>query len=230
MDVWDSLLRSVMALGGLILWSRILGKKLISQMTFFDFVAGTTFGSIGGNLMFKKDVPLWLGLLSLSAFSLLVLLSDFIAMKSSRGRRLLESQYTVIIENGQVRDDLLKGIRLSVHELLMLLRKKDIFYLDEVETAILETDGTITVLKKAQALPLSRSDMNIQSSSRGLPILCVVEGNVLEENLKPVGKSRKWLLKELYKRGVQLENVLFVQMDSKGTLFVDLRVTRESQM
>jgi uncharacterized membrane protein YcaP (DUF421 family) len=222
-ETWDSLLRIFASLVGLLLWSRILGKKLISHMTFFDFLAGTTFGSIGGNMIFKKDVPLWLGLLSLTVFSLLILMSDFITMKSKRGRNLLEGKYNIIIENGQIREDQLKGIRLNVHDLLMLLRKKDIFYLDEVESAIMETDGTITVLKKAEISPVTRSDMKITADARGLPRLCMMDGTVLEENLKLVGKTREWLLGELRNRGYHQEDVLFAQTDNRGNLFVDLR-------
>jgi uncharacterized membrane protein YcaP (DUF421 family) len=223
MLLWDSLLRVCVAFFSLILWSRIIGKKLISHMTFFDFIAGVTFGAIGGNMIFNKLVPLWIGIINLSVFSILVLLSDYISLKSYRGRHLLEGAPRLIIDRGQIQLDALKGNRLTIDELLMLLRKKDVFYVDEVEWAYFETNGTLSILKKSPHMPLSRQDADVDKKSRGLPQSCIIDGKVIHEGLMQVGKDRQWMEKYLEDRDISVEHVLLAQIDQLGNVYIDSR-------
>lgn len=215
----EELLRVSSAFAGLLLCARLLGKKLISHMTFFDFVAGVTYGAIGGNLIFNPLVPLWLGLAALAVFSLLVLLSDLVALNLIRSRRLLEGRQQLVIRDGRINTDVLRVTRLNLHDLLMLLREKGIFYPDEVDTAVLETNGTITVFQKSPCPKPAPSDP--EQSSRGFPWPCIIEGHIMEKNLQSAGFSREWLLGRLEARGIDLADVLLAQTDSHGHLSID---------
>jgi uncharacterized membrane protein YcaP (DUF421 family) len=224
MSMFDSLLRVIIAFFGLLLWSRIIGKKMISHMTFFDFVAGVTFGAIGGNIIFNKFVSLFVGIMDLAAFSILVLLSDYVSLKSFWGRRLLESKPELIIENGKIKLDTLKSIRLTVNDLLMLLRKKNIFYLDEVEMAYFETDGTVSILKKPLTMSVSRKDLDLQSKSRGLPQPCIIDGKIMSDNLGMIGKKAEWMIDYLEDRNIDIDNVLIAQIDQQENVFLSLKL------
>lgn len=215
MSLVEILLRSAVSFIGLLFWARLIGKKLISHFTFFDFVAGVTFGSIGGNLIFNNSVSLYIGIIGLSLFSALVLLSDYVSLKSFIGRKILDSEPQVIIKEGQILIENMKKVRLTVNELLMLLRKKDVFYIDEIEFALMETDGALSIMKKADSLSIIREDLNIQKQARGVPQACIIDGKIMEENLKNIQKDRSWMEATLKSRNIRLEQVLLAQIDQQ---------------
>jgi uncharacterized membrane protein YcaP (DUF421 family) len=223
MSLVEILFRTVIAFIGLLFWARIIGKKLISHFTFFDFVAGVTFGSIGGNLIFNKNVSLFAGVIGLTLFSAMVLLSDYIALKSLKGRKLLDSEPQVLIKEGQILMENMKKARLTIDELLMLLRKKDVFYIDEIEFAFFETDGSLSIMKNTNNISVTREDMNIQSKSRGIPQLCIIDGKIIEENLKNIQKDRKWMETTLKNRNIRLEQVLLAQIDQQDRCIINLK-------
>ncbi|TXK69091.1 DUF421 domain-containing protein [Paenibacillus sp. N3.4] len=223
MSMIEILLRSIVSFIGLVIWARIIGKKLLSHLTFFDFVAGVTFGSIGGNLIFNKSISLFPGIIALSMFSILVLLSDYISLKSFMGRKILDSEPQVIINNGQIIMENMKRARLTIDELLMLLRKKDVFYMDEIEFAFFETDGSISILKKTNNMLITRVDMHIQSKSRGIPQACIIDGKIIEKNLKNIQKNTKWIEAVLKSRNIQLEQVLLAQIDQQDHVSLNLK-------
>ncbi|QGQ98346.1 DUF421 domain-containing protein [Paenibacillus psychroresistens] len=223
MSLIEILLRTVIAFIGLLFWARIIGKKLISHFTFFDFVAGVTFGSIGGNLIFNNQVTLFYGIVGLSLFSALGLLADYISLKSLIGRKLLDSEPLLIIKDGQIFMDNLKKARLTINELMMLLRKKDIFYIDEIEFALFETDGSLSIRKIADSLSITRGDMNISKKSRGIPQLCIIDGVIMEENLKKIQKNKQWMEIILKHSDIQLEQVILAQIDQQDYCVFKLR-------
>ncbi|WP_438445169.1 DUF421 domain-containing protein [Gorillibacterium sp. sgz5001074] len=220
---WDTLLRVAVAFTALLIWSRIIGKKLISHMTFFDFVAGVTFGAIGGNLIFNHSVPLWIGVMGLSFFSLLALLSDYISLYSWRGRKLFEGKPILVILEGRILPKSLRQTRLTVNDLLMLLRKKDVFRLDEIQSAYFETDGSVSVLKKGEVLPVTCKDLQLHAAESGMTQACITDSHILDENLKAAGKDRQWLMKELDDQEVRLEDVLLAQLTPEGELYLSLK-------
>lgn len=193
MAIWEVLIRASVAFVVLLLWSRILGKKLISQMTFFDFVAGISLGSITGSLILSNTISLTTGLLGLSCFALLALLVDLATVKWITGRKLFNGEPILIIQNGKILEQGLRKTRLTMDQLLMNLRKKDIFYVDEVDLAFLETDGTISVLKKTELLPVTRQDLQLAAGSRGQSQSVIIDGQVMDNSLAGAGKDLEWL-------------------------------------
>ncbi|WP_426445848.1 DUF421 domain-containing protein [Paenibacillus sp. S-38] len=208
MDVLELLGRVLVAFISLLGWSRVIGKKLISHMTFFDFVCGVAFGAIGGNMIFNHLVPLWQGVIGISCFSLLTLGADFISLKSGWGRRMLESKPKLIVENGQIHMKAMKEARLTVHDLLMLLRKKDCFHLGEIAMAIFETDGSISLLKK--------TDKTYAAAG-------IIDGRIEEENLRQIGKNAVWMRAYLEEKNLELEQVILAQIDTQGDVHLFLK-------
>jgi uncharacterized membrane protein YcaP (DUF421 family) len=219
---WEMIWRSAAVFLALLIWARILGKKLISQMTFFDFVAGVAIGSIGAIVMFNQRLPFGILLLGLSAFCAMAFLSDMISLKSFIGRKVLDSEPTIVIRNGQILEKGMAKERLTMDALLMKLRKKNVFYVDEVELAYFEIDGTLSVLRKSQYLPATRGDVKSTKPSRGRPQSIVIDGKVLPNSLKEAGKDEEWLHKALHEAGIQdASELALAQVDELDNLYLD---------
>ncbi len=207
--------------------ARLLNKKLISQMTFFDYVAGITIGSVVASSMLMKDVPIYIGMFGLILFCFYTFLSSITAIKSMWGRKILEDEPTYLIKNGQVLEDGLKKVRLTMDSLLTGLRKKGYFYVEQVDTAILETDGMITVLPKTPYMPATQQDVFNVQLSRGVPQAFIIDGKVIEGSLKTLGKDLKWVEQVLTEQNIpSIKQVFFAQMDQLGNIYIDKRMDK----
>ncbi|HWO74993.1 MAG TPA: DUF421 domain-containing protein [Bacillus sp. (in: firmicutes)] len=224
MTLLDMLLKTLITFIILYGLCRILGKKLISQMTFFDFVAGVTLGSISASFLFTNNIPIYEGLASLIFFALLSLVLDISSMKWLRFQKIANGEPSIIIQNGKIREKEMIRARLTMNELLFLLRKKNAFYLDEVELAIFETDGTLSVLKKVQNQPVTKieSQTHLYSLPRGITKTVIKDGKVIHENLEQAGKDEAWLLSVLKANGmVDVSQVSIAQVDELGKVYID---------
>lgn len=223
-SVLEVITRAVISFVVLFIWCRILGKKLISQVTFFDFVAGITIGSVTANIMLSPQIPLWIGLIGLSLFCALALLLDWLSLKSLKVRKLGDGVPILVIKEGKILEEGMRKSRLNMDNLLFMLRKKNIFYLDEVELAYYETDGSVSALKKTNFQAVTRQDMSFSAITRGLPQAVIKDGKMIETGLKELGKDEKWLKKQLEKVGVDdLSDVTLAQVDQNDQMYVDRR-------
>ncbi|WP_274364368.1 DUF421 domain-containing protein [Paenibacillus thermotolerans] len=224
MSWYELALRAFFAFLFLLLWAKLLGKKLISQMTLFDFVAGVTIGTIGGSIMFTKSISVAVGFIGLSVFCGLALLSDVLSLKSLRMRKWINSEPVLIIRNGQILESGLSKTRMTMNSLLLLLRKKNVFYVDEVELAFFEIDGSLSVLKKSDAQPVTRKDLQLFTPSRGMPRTVIIDGSVLPHNLMAAQKDMEWLKRQLDAQGISdVNGVALAQVDELGRLYIDAR-------
>ncbi|WP_078577975.1 DUF421 domain-containing protein [Salipaludibacillus agaradhaerens] len=224
MTIEEILIRTTISFILLYILCRILNKKLIAQMTFFDFVAGITIGSIVASGVVARDVPILITLIGLISFCFYAYISNIIAIKSFKGRKVVESEATVVIKNGKVLEGGLKKTLLTMDSLLTGLRKKGIFNIDEVETALLETDGTVSVLKKPAYLPAMQKDVfNIQLS-RGVGQAFIIDGKILKKSLELLGKDEEWVKAVLKDHHIsKFDDVFFAQIDRNGIIYIDKR-------
>ncbi|CAM3922248.1 DUF421 domain-containing protein [Cohnella lubricantis] len=224
MSAFELASRSVIAFMILFVWCRILGKKLMSQMTFFDFAAGVTIGTITGSIIFTNSLSMWKGFAALSVFSALALLSGLLAMRSLRLRKLLNGEPTLLIKKGQILEQGMKKARITMDDLLMMLRKKSAFYPDEVELAYFESDGTLSVLKKSDLLPVTPKDLNLTVPTRGQSQTLIIDGRILPNSVNASGKDIQWINQQLKNLGVErMSDVALAQIDQLDKLYVDLR-------
>ncbi|MEB1808367.1 MAG: DUF421 domain-containing protein [Bacillaceae bacterium] len=224
MTILEMVIRTTVGFIILYILCRILNKKLIAQMTFFDYVAGITIGSVVASSMLMKDVPILIGMVGLILFCFYTFLSSVGAIKSFLGRKVLEDEPTYLIKNGEIYEEGLKKVRLTVDALLTGLRKQGFFYIDQVETAYLETDGTITALAKPPFLNAMQKDvLNIQVS-RGVSQAFIIDGKVLSSSLKLLEKDMTWVRQVLQTYNVaNVEDVFFAQIDELGNVYIDVR-------
>lgn len=223
-DAYDILIRTIIAIVSLFILGRTLGKKQIAQLSFFDYILGITIGSIAAQMSIDTDIPMTNGLGSLILWSLVSLLISYVSLKSMRARRFLEGVPTVIIKNGEIIKENLKKERYHINELLEDLREKGVFNIADVEFAILETDGALSVLKKSQTQPITPRDIGIDTKYQGLSANLIIDGEIMYKHLQTVGLNEEWLSDELNKRGIDsFKDVLLASLDTDGNLYVDLK-------
>jgi uncharacterized membrane protein YcaP (DUF421 family) len=221
--------RSVGAIVMLYLTARILGKKQISQLTFFEYIFGITLGELAGFMSTDIKANYLHGIVALATWSIFAYLFEVMNMKSITFRKLFEGKGTVMIKGGKVLEDNLKKERLTGDELMESLRKKGVFTLAEVEFALLETSGDLTVLVKKENQPLTPENLGIKVDPQPEPQMVINDGEIMVEPLKSIGFTKEWLMAELKKQGISLENVFLGQLDAYGKLYLDAYDDRRSK-
>lgn len=210
----------------LLLLTRLIGKKFLAQMTFFDFATGITMGTIGGAYVTTEVKGLYV-LISPIILTLLVLLTGYITFRNPFARKLIEGEPLVLIQNGKIFEQNMKKVRYNSDDLLMQLREKDIFDLGEVEFAILEPHGKLSVLKKSQNLPLTPKDLNISTQYKGVSSEIIRNGKIVEQNLKQNNLSHEWLYNELASHKINnIRDVFLATLSTDGNLYVDIKDDR----
>ncbi|RID85109.1 DUF421 domain-containing protein [Peribacillus asahii] len=221
-DWLNIILRSVFFLILLFSITKWLGKKQISQLSFFEYVNGITIGNIGAEVVTGLDQRVSLGLISMLTIAALPFLAGLLSLKSKKFRDIVEGKGTIFIKDGKILEENLKKERYTTDELLTLLRKKNVYRAADVEFAVLEATGDFNVMLKKENQPLTPKDLSMKFPSVKEPQTVIMDGEILDESLAQAGRSRGWLHTELEKLGVTIENVFLGQVDSYGQLTVDL--------
>lgn len=224
-DFWEMVLRSAVTFAVLLLLTRLLGKKQMSQLTFFNYVTGITIGSIAGNIAGESETPFFDGLVSLVTWVLLTILLSLLSLKWPGARVILDNEPTIVIKDGRIDERAMKSVQLHLDDLNMMLRETGVFMVKDVRYAILETNGALSVLLKGQNLPATKKDVNVGTGpAKYLPTEIISDGKVVRKNLTEYDLTEAWLLKELGKHGVSRpEQVFFAQLQEDGTLDVTVK-------
>jgi len=223
MPMWGQIIfRSLGALIVLFIMARLLGKKQISQLTFFEYILGITLGELAGFISTDIESHYAYGLIALAVWFTVPFTLEYFSMKSIWLRHLLEGRGRVVIKEGKVMEDNLKKERLSTDELMEQLRGKNAFNLADVEFAVMETSGELSVLLKKDKQPLTPSDMGMPKVHETEPQVVIMDGKMMKEPLATAGLSPGWLVTELEKNGVTLDNVFLGQVDAYQQLYLDL--------
>ncbi|NLC39152.1 MAG: DUF421 domain-containing protein, partial [Clostridia bacterium] len=220
---FEVFLQTILAFAAIFLYARILGKQQVGQLTVFEYINGITFGSIAAALAVEiGPQETWYHFLGLTVFFLLTYFLGHVALVSRPARKLIAGEPTIVIHNGKILEDKMKKMQYNVDELTMQLREKGYFDLSQVEFAILETNGALSVLPKSQYRPLTPRDLGLKTRYEGMMSEIIVDGQVIYQNLVQNNLDEKWLMEELMKQGIQdLDQVAYAGLGSDGNLYVD---------
>lgn len=217
-------LRSLFAFTSLFILILFLRNKHLSQFTFIDYVVGITIGSIAASLSVElenRTVSVFAGLM---VWGLLPQLLGWYYLKYQGIRRALDSGPTIVIKRGKILEENLQKEFLNLEDLQMHLRIQGIFNLNEVEFAVMEKNGQLSVLRKRDKQPLTLSDLGVKPLKQGAPLVLISDGRLLRRTLATSPYTEEWLLRELEKRGIRdISQVVLAQVDTSGLLYVDLR-------
>lgn len=217
------LIRGVVAILFMLFLARLMGKKHIQDMTFYEYIVGISIGSIAAELTFGTEVRMANFILGMLIWATIPVLISKVELKSFRFRVLIEGHPTILIKNGKILEKNLKKEDLTVDELMINLRQKDVFKLSDIETAVMERSGQISVMKKSEMQPLTPKDVGMVVEQEREPRLVIIDGNVMERSLSQYGYTKEWLLGEITKQGAKdFSDVFAAQIDSMGNVYVDL--------
>ncbi|AGY75176.1 DUF421 domain-containing protein [Clostridium autoethanogenum] len=162
----------------------------------------------------SQESPL-LASISAIVITIMVVISDYLEIKSIKFRKLVDGEPIILINNGKLLDYNLKKVKITINKLLMQLREKNIFNIDDVALAIIESDGELTVLPKVNKQPITTGDLNISTNYTGLMSDIIVDGKIMYDNLKSANHDEKWIKKQLKSSNVSnVENVFYAGLNA----------------
>lgn len=216
------LIRSISAFIILMIITRFLGKQTLSNMNFHEFVTAVILGAIAANLAFNEKIQILHLLISLAVFTVTSYLLSKIILKSRKFRMWTAGTPTILIEGGNILEDNLKKNNMTLDTLNQMLRQKDIFDYSEIEYALMEVNGKISVMKKKEYQNVTLKDLkNGVKGDLKFPIELIMDGRLLEGNLKANNIPQDWMMEKLKTRGRRIEDVFYAVKGSDGQLYID---------
>lgn len=222
--IGETFIRSFIGFALLLLLARWMGKKQIAQLTYFDYVTGITIGSIAAVTAVERNVHLQDSLGALIFWALFTVGLNVVILKSRKLRKMLDGEPCLVICNGQILEKNMKKMNYSLDDLLEELRQKDVFSIKDVQFAVLESSGKLSIQLKPDKQPITRQDMQITSPPQTFQTELIMDGQIVFQNLSQKNLSKEWLISELEKHGVfDLSQVNYAGIDADQTLYIDTR-------
>ncbi|MDA8334164.1 MAG: DUF421 domain-containing protein [Peptococcaceae bacterium] len=214
------IIRTLVLFAVVVISLRIMGKRQVSQLQPYELVIVIMLSALAAIPMEETGIPLASGLFPILTLLVVQVLLSYTAMKSERARGVICGRPSILIRNGHIEERELTRLRYNVNDLLEQLRSKNLPNIADVEFAVLETNGELSVCPKSQKRPVVPADMGLPTVYEGLPVTLVIDGRVLEKNLAGVNLNADWLKAELRQFGVaELADVFFASLDTEGRLF-----------
>jgi uncharacterized membrane protein YcaP (DUF421 family) len=200
---------------------RIMGKRQIGQLQPFELAAAIMISELAAVPMQNTGIPLINGIIPIITLLAAQLLMSFLSLKSIRARALICGKPTILIEKGKIKEKELQKELYTLNDLLEQLRINSYPNAADVEYAVLETNGQLSVMPKSRKRPLTPEDMNIKTEYENIPIDAIIDGRVLSDNLKKAGKDLAWLGTELRKKHYDNpRQILYACIDPSGKLHI----------
>ena len=217
----------VLSLGSIIaifILTKLMGYRQMSQMSMFDYIIGITIGSIAAEMSTSLEENYIQPLTAMIVYALAALGLAILSSKSIKARRLIEGVPLVLLNHGELYRSNLKKAKMDVSEFLVQCRVNGYFDVSKLECAILEGNGKISFLPKVEERPLTPSDMQLTPEQDYLVANVILDGKVMEKNLKHMGKDEKWLHSQITARGAkQVEDVLLATCDRSDKVTVYMK-------
>ena len=236
MPFWESqanlvalqwMMRAIIIFLWLLLITKLMGQREIGSLSMFDFVIAIVIGSVAAAPLASSSDDLLGPLISIGTLGALDIVIAFIALKNAKIRRIVQEEPLVIVQNGKILEDTMRSARFNLDDLLTELRLNSIPDISDVEFAILESNGRLSIIPKSQARPVTPKDFQITTPYEGLPTVLIEDGNVIEDNLRENQLSRSWLIEQLNKLDIQSENDVFAAiLNTQGQLYVSKKNKR----
>ena len=207
--------RTILVLIILFFITKMMGKKQISELNFFDYVVGITIGSIAADISLDIEKNMIAGIAALFIYGFISYIISFVSIKSILARRFFIGVPTVLVEKGKIIESGLKKSKIDVNDLLMEARENGYFNLDEIDYALMEVNGNISFLSKEKEKPVTKRDMKIKCSNEGLTVNAIIDSKFMVNNMKAINKDKEWLDHELKVNGYDnYDNILLATIDN----------------
>ena len=205
--------------GALFLVAKFIGHKQIAQLDFFDYITGITIGSIAAEMATELEEP-WKPLTAMVIYGGVTLLLSAVSNKFPRSRKYLNGTPTILMDRGKLYYENLKKAKLDLSEFMVMCRQQGYFDLTGIQTAVFEYNGKLTILPVSGRRPVTPEDMNLAPEQELLFTELIMDGRVLEDNLKRMGLDLTWLDKQLNQRGIKSPKDVFLAVCDQNLKFV----------
>lgn len=228
-DIIRVILRALISLFTLFFVTKIIGKKQVSELSLFDYVIGISIGNFAAEMTINLDSHYLHGTVAVIVFGLIAYLISILTMKSIVLRRFFMGIPTVLIDKGVLLETGLKKIKFDVNDLLEQCREQGYFDISKIEYAIMEADGKISILPKNEESLVTISDLKIKKEYQGICANVIIDGKIMHQNLKNMGKDEIWLDKELLKKKAKVKDILLGTLDDNNKLNLYYKSSKKSK-
>lgn len=223
--ITENVYRTFIALGALMVVTKIMGRRSIAQLTLYDYVIGLILGNIGASFAVGRSVSIAEGLVSLTAATVWVLVVNFFTQRSLSARKFVDSEPIMVIYQGRILEENLQKKFYNINDLLRALREQSIFDPSNVEVAVIETDGQISVMENKEI----NKPEKFESTCDTLPDIysgligqeLIIDGKVIDYALSKSGMTLEWLKNSLAHQNTKLEDVTLAMITPGGKLYID---------
>lgn len=209
MDIIKVILTTLLSVVTLFIIAKVMGHRQVAQLDFYDYINGITIGSIAAELATELESP-WKPMIAMVIYGLVSIGLNLITNKFPKSRKYINGAPIILMNNGKLYRKNLKKVKLDLGEFLMMCRELGYFYISNIKTAIFECNGKLTVLPISNNRPATPSDLNLSPSPETINIEVIMDGVIMEENLKQLGLDSKWLNTQLKAQGYHNAKEIFL--------------------
>lgn len=209
MEIIKVILTSALSAVALFIIAKVMGHKQMSQLDFFDYITGITIGSIAAELATELESPLN-PLVAMAVYGLIAFLLSVLSMKAPKVRKFLNGTPTILMNNGKLYRKNMKKAKLDLSEFMVMCRQEGYFNLNDIQTAVFEYNGRLTILPVSSKRPANPEDFNLTPQKEVISTEVIMDGRVLDENLRRMGLDSKWLDKQLQAQGYRNAKEIFL--------------------
>ena len=210
MEVLQVVLASLFSAVILFIIAKVIGHKQVAQLEFFDYITGITIGSIAAELATTLDKPWWKPTISMLVFGSITVALSIITRRFAKSRKFINGTPTIIMNDGKLYRENMKKAKLELSEFLLLCRQEGYFNLNDIQTAVFEYNGKLSILSVSTKRPLNPEDMELNPKPEHIGTEIIMDGRVMGDNLKRKGLNDDWLQKELKKQGYKSTKEIFL--------------------
>lgn len=214
-----TLIRTIILYILVLITMRLMGKREIGQLQPFELTIAIMIADLASTPMSDTGIPIFNGIIPIIGLLIMQLIISFVSMRSINIRGVISGKPSILIYRGKIDEKMLKKENITLNELQERLRQNGTFTIGDVEYAILETSGQLTVIQKPEKRNVIPEDLGITPEYEGLPYDLVLDGKIMEKNLKAIGKDYNWLKKQTEKFKINPQEALIVTYDGKGQIF-----------
>ncbi|MTI85910.1 MAG: DUF421 domain-containing protein [Firmicutes bacterium] len=208
----------------LLLLTKLMGQREIGRLTLFDFIISIIIGSTAAGALSSSTSSLVGVMITVGALAGFQIVLSTLSLKFSRLRRVVEEEPIILVQNGKLLEQAMRKTRINLDDLMSQLRLKGYFFLGQVEFAVLEPDGKISVMPKSQNRAVTPQDLGLPTKYEGYPTMLIEDGNIINENLERNNLSEKWLYEQLKNFNISSpRDVLAAMLDTQGRFYYSLK-------
>lgn len=220
MEIIKVILTALLSVGALFLIAKVMGHKQISQLDFFDYISGITIGSIAAELATDLEQPMQ-PLIAIAVYGVVGVLFSKITSLFPKSRKYINGTPTILMNNGKLYRENMKKAKLDLSEFMVMCRQQGYFNLNDIQTAVFEFNGKLSILPISGKRPVNPQDLSLTPPPDSIQTEVIMDGHILDSNLKRKGLETKWLQKQLVAQGYKSPRDIFLALcDEQNQLTV----------